>query len=263
MEKNYPGEQWKQVIFDFEFVNQTRIEISDFGRLKTFNKVSNGNIINGSMINGYRIIRLKFFKARDESVQTRLDYLKQQVIQITQKTNQLQSGLNNLSTKDSTYLSRSNYLDDTSLTLTKLKESISKKLSENLKSRTIYYQALIHRLVAEYFLHPPSVEHTVVAHIDYNKLNNRRSNLKWMTPEENYLHQRFSPNVIASKSYVDGRRKEDARSTKLSVTKVMLLKKLLNEGKAMRQLVKQFKVTETQILRIKRGENWAEVHAAP
>jgi hypothetical protein len=42
----------------------------------------------------------------------------------------------------------------------------------------------------------------------------------------------------------------------------MLLKKLLNQGKPMRTLVKQFKVTNTQILRIKRGENWADVEAA-
>jgi hypothetical protein len=42
----------------------------------------------------------------------------------------------------------------------------------------------------------------------------------------------------------------------------MLLKKLLNEGKPMKQLVKQFKITDTQILRIKRGENWSNVPAA-
>jgi hypothetical protein len=43
----------------------------------------------------------------------------------------------------------------------------------------------------------------------------------------------------------------------------MLLKKLLNEGKPMKQLIKQFKITDTQILRIKRGENWSSVAAAP
>jgi uncharacterized protein YerC len=42
----------------------------------------------------------------------------------------------------------------------------------------------------------------------------------------------------------------------------MLLKKMLNQGKPMRTLVKQFKVTDTQILRIKRGENWGDIEAA-
>lgn len=263
MEKSYPGEQWKSIVFDFEFANTTTIEISTYGRVKTYNKVSNGNIIQGSMVNGYRIIRLKFFSARDEKVQHRFEYLQKQVAQLTKKTKELESALTELGKRDEKFATKKSELEETTLLLKKLKESLSKKYHEDLKSRTIYYQALIHRLVAEYFIKPPSAEHTVVAHIDYDKLNNYKGNLKWMTPEENYLHQRFSPKVIASKTYTDGRRKEDAKSTKLSVTKVMLLKKLLNEGKPMKQLVKQFKVTETQILRIKRGENWAEVKAAP
>lgn len=42
----------------------------------------------------------------------------------------------------------------------------------------------------------------------------------------------------------------------------MLLKKMINQDKPMKQLVRQFKVTGTQILRIKRGENWADIPAA-
>ncbi|MBC7688038.1 MAG: HNH endonuclease [Aquabacterium sp.] len=263
MEKNYPGEQWKPIVFNFDFVNETRIEVSSYGRIKTFNKVSKGNIIKGSMVNGYQIIRLKFFKAREDSVQKRLDYLQKQAIQLNQKIKKQQLALAELSPKDAAYAEGKKQIENSTLLLTKLRESVSKKFSDDLKSRTIYYQALIHRLVAEYFTKQPSPQHTLVAHIDYDKLNNNKSNLKWMTPDENYSHQRFSPNVIASKAYLDGRRKEDAKSTKLSVTKVMLMKKLINEGKPMKQLVKQFKVTETQILRIKRGENWAEVQAAP
>lgn len=263
MEKSHAGEQWKPITFDFEFANETRIEVSNYGRIKTFNKVSKGNLIKGSMINGYKIVRLKFFKVRDQQVQNRLVYLKQQALQLTKKANLQKITLDSINKNDPAYQAAKDTCDATSLLLTKLKESVSKKFNDDLKSRTIYYQALVHRLVAEYFIKQPSEEHTIVAHLDYDKLNNQRGNLKWMTPEENYLHQRFSPNVIASKAYTDGRRKEDAKSTKLSVTKVMLLKKLLNEGKPMKQLVKQFKVTETQILRIKRGENWAEVQAAP
>jgi hypothetical protein len=175
----------------------------------------------------------------------------------------LQIALKKLNTKDLTYLSTKQELDNTESLLKGLKESLSKKYKEDIKSRMFNYQSLTHRLVAEYFVNRPSPNHTVVAHLDYNKLNNRSTNLKWMTLSENYLHQQSSPLVIASKSYADGRRKEDASSTKLSVTKVMLLKKLLNEGKPVKQLAKQFRVTETQILRIKRGENWAEVNAAP
>jgi hypothetical protein len=263
MEKNYPGERWKEVIFNFDFSNPTTIKVSNFGRIKTYNKVSNGNLINGSSINGYKIIRLRFFKPRLEKVQTRLDYLEKQVRQLNLKVKGLQIALKKLNTKDLTYLSTKQEFDNTESLLKGLKESLSEKYKEDIKSRMFNYQSLIHRLVAEYFVNRPSPNHTVVAHLDYNKLNNRSTNLKWMTLSENYLHQQSSPLVIASKSYADGRRKEDASSTKLSVTKVMLLKKLLNEGKPVKQLAKQFRVTETQILRIKRGENWAEVKAAP
>ncbi len=83
-----------------------------------------------------------------------------------------------------------------------------------------------------------------------------------MTPDENYEHQTQSPYVIKEKEERRERRKENSRATKLSVTKVMLLKKMLGQEKPMKQLVKQFKVTDTQILRIKRGENWADIPAA-
>jgi hypothetical protein len=74
--------------------------------------------------------------------------------------------------------------------------------------------------------------------------------------------QKNSPHVIKEKQERRQRPKESSRATKLTVTKVMLLKKLLGQDKPMKQLVKLFKVTDTQILRIKRGENWSDIEAA-
>ncbi len=153
-------------------------------------------------------------------------------------------------------------INDTTLLLDTLKKRLSKKFQDDLKGRTINYHSLFHRLVADYFLKAPTSKQTIVAHLDHDKLNNRAYNLKWMTPEENYEHQTKSPYVIKEKEERRHRRKEDSRATKLSVTKVMLLKKMLGQEKPMKQLVKQFKVTDTQILRIKRGENWADIQAA-
>lgn len=42
----------------------------------------------------------------------------------------------------------------------------------------------------------------------------------------------------------------------------MLIKKRLNEGKSLSILAKQFKVTTTQLSRIKRGINWNDIQAA-
>jgi HNH endonuclease len=251
MTKDYPGEQWKTVKFDFEFTNVFRIEISNFGRLRTFNKISDGDIVNGSMINGYRIIRLKLFRPRDGKIQNRFDYLQQQVFKLARKLKSIKE--NNESKKT---------INETAGLLASLKQNLSKKFQDDLKERTIHYHSLFHRLVADYFLKKPTAKQTIVAHLDYNKLNNRASNVKWMTPEENYEHQQNSPHVIKAKQDRRLRRKENSRATKLTVTKVMLLKKMLNQGKPMKQLVKQFKVTDTQIFRIKRGENWADIEAA-
>ena len=83
-----------------------------------------------------------------------------------------------------------------------------------------------------------------------------------MTPAENYEHQKNSPHVIKEKQQRQQRQQSDPNQAKLTVTKVMLLKKLLNEGKPIKQLVRIFKVTDTQIIRIKRGENWNNIPAS-
>lgn len=251
MAQNYFGEKWKVIEFDFEFTNDGYIEVSNFGRLRTFNKISDGNIVNGSMINGYRIIRLKLYKPRDEKIQNKFNYLQQQVFKLARKLKSL---------KDSNESKKT--INETAELLDSLKKNLSKKFQNDLKERTINYHSLIHRLVANYFLKKPTAQQTIVAHLDHDKLNNRATNLKWMTPNENYEHQKSSPYVIAEKSDRRYRRKENSGATKLTVTKVMLLKKLLNQGKPMKQLVRQFKVTDTQIFRIKRGENWADIEAA-
>lgn len=251
MTKDYPGEKWKTVKFDFDFTNDFRLEVSNFGRLRNFNKISDGNLVNGSLINGYKIIRLKLYRPREEQVQAKFDYLQQQVFKLARK---LKSQTQNGESKQ--------VISDTTLLLDTLKKKLSKQFQDDLKERTINYHSLFHRLVAHYFLEAPTNQQTIVAHLDFEKLNNRAYNLKWMTPEENYEHQKHSPYVIKELQERRQKRKENSRATKLSVTKVMLMKKLINQGKTMKQLVRQFKVTDTQIFRIKRGENWADIEAA-
>ena len=245
------GETWKTINFNFEISNKSKTEISNYGRLRTFNNLSSGNIIKGSMINGYRIIRLRLYKPRHEKDEGRLQFLQDQVFKLTRELKSMKQN------KESETVIR-----ETTELLTTLKKNLSKKFRDDLKKRTINYHSLIHRLVAEYFLPAPLEGQTIVAHIDHEKLNNVWTNLKWMTPEENYDHQKRSPYVIKDKEERREKNKYHSRATKLSVTKVMLLKKLINEGKPMKQLVRQFKVSDTQILRIHRGENWGDIEAA-
>ena len=251
METNLPGEKWKTVEFDFEYINENRIEVSNFGRIRTFNKTSDGNIMKGSMINGYRIIRLKFFTARDSTTAKKLAYLQKEVIRFSKKIRLMEE---NKEPKKG--------INEAVQLLDTIKFNLKKKFADDTKKRTIHYHALVHRLVADYFLKAPTAEQTIVGHLDHDKLNNRAYNLKWMTPAENYIHQQKSPLVIADRVERKNNPLRRPAHFKLTVTKVMLLKKLLNQGKPIKTLVKQFKVTDTQILRIKRGENWANIEAA-
>ena len=249
--KSYFGEQWKKVEFDFEYTNETRLEISNFGRIRTFNKTSNGNIIKGSITSGYSVVRLKFFKPRDKQVQIQLDYLQQQVVKLNRQVIEMKkAGEPQIA------------IDETTKTLDNLKQNLKKKFAADTKSRTINWHSLIHRLVAEYFLEKPSAEHTIVAHLDHEKLNNRVENLKWMTLVENYEHQRNSHYAIKDRFENRHINRANSKATKLTVTRVMLLKKMLNQGKPVKQLVKYFKISDTQISRIKRGENWKDIEAA-
>ncbi|MFP5042101.1 HNH endonuclease [Parasediminibacterium sp. JCM 36343] len=250
---DFAREQWKPIEFDFDFeiTNQARFEISSYGRVRSFHKKSNGNILKTLLINGYEIIRLKFFTPRDKETQAQFDAAQAEILSLYYQLARMKKAGEN-ETK----------IAETTKQLSKLKINHTKKIKKETLARTINWHCLIHRLVAKHFLEKPTPGQTIVAHIDFEKLNNRYTNLKWMTPAENYKHQQKSPYVIEENMVKKKRDQTKSKSAKLTVTRVMLLKKMLNEGKPMKQLVKFFKITETQILRIKRGENWKNIEAA-
>ena len=251
MATNYFGEVWKNVEFDFEYTNENRIEISNYGQLRSYNKQSNGNLLKTPLINGYPIIRLRFFAPKNEATSADLKGLQQQIFAMAREIKEMK--LNSAGLE---------IIENAEKKLLRFRKQVSKKFALAAKQRGIHYHSLIHRLVATYFLPPPADGQTLIAHLDYEKLNNHVNNLKWMTPEENYKHQQNSPFVLKEKFERKNNQAKNRKTAKLTVTKVMLLKKLLNEGKPIKQLVKQFKITDTQILRIKRGENWANISAA-
>jgi hypothetical protein len=244
-------EEWKIIVFNFEYTNDCRIEVSNYGRVRTFNVVSEGNILNGSMINGYKIIRLKFYEPRTPAKAAYFQTLQQQAVKLQRDIKALKEQPGS-----------EKKVQETSALLVGFRKDLSKKFQQDLKARTINYHALVHRLVAEYFCTRPSEEHSVVGHLDHNKLNNKWTNIRWMKPEENWAHQQKSPHVIEKKKRALDYGNADSRVNKLTITRVMLLKKLLREGKPIKTLVKQFKITDTQIRRIQRGENWGYVEAA-
>ncbi len=248
MNKSYKNEIWKEVYFDFEYTNQIKIEVSNYGRVRSFHKNADGNILKGSLTNGYRFIRLKFFKPRSAETQKSIDLLQKKIVTLSKKIKSFKlTGEDEIIIKDAIQLQQS------------LKQKLKTKYATDVKSRTIYWHAAVHRLVASAFLEKPTIEHTIVGHLNFDKENNSTKNLKWMTPQQNYKHQQKSPFVIEDRQKQLFQKRQKSKATKLTVTRVMLLKKMLEQQKPMEYLVKIFKVSATQINRIKKGENWKDI----
>jgi len=256
------SEKW--VVVKFDFANQNHVEVSDLGRIRTFNKISDGKILKGGLQNGYKSISFKFFKKREEIVEIKLVNLRKQIdlmkkaLTIAQKQI-LESG--NELNKSESAVSLDPVANSEEL-LKSLKAKYIKFYKKDFKSRTIYFSVLQHRLIAEYFCTKPSTAHNLVIHLNYDKLDNRAINLKWVTQAQSTAHQQKSPFVLIEKKLRKENPENIKRNTKLTETKVRIVKKRMNEGKLLSQLAIQFGVSHTQLLRIKRGINWAEVEPA-
>ncbi len=113
-------------------------------------------------------------------------------------------------------------------------------------SQTYY----IHRLVAQTFLPKPTADQKFVVHLDYDKQNNHRFNLKWMSDEESRCHNNQNPAILRSRS----------TGYKLTESDVRVIKRLLKSNKTRLSIIaKRFNITHTQLNRIRSGENWGKV----
>ncbi|MBX2923306.1 MAG: HNH endonuclease [Chitinophagaceae bacterium] len=120
-----------------------------------------------------------------------------------------------------------------------------------------YFTALVHRLVAKYFLPKPKANQKFIIHLDHNYENNKYTNLKWATQDEVTVHNRKNPRVKAAIK----RRKDNPtqKGAKLTIAKVKNIKKLLKQKKTLKEIANKFGVSDMQIHRIKTKENWAHV----
>ena len=118
-----------------------------------------------------------------------------------------------------------------------------------------------YKVVAQHFVPKTSEDQIYVIHIDHQRSNDDFRNLKWVTETERLEHSQRSPLVIQARI----NRLQPATAInghKLTVTRVMLIKKLLANPKQttrLKMIAKQFGVSEMQIRRIKSGENWGYI----
>lgn len=113
---------------------------------------------------------------------------------------------------------------------------------------------LVHKLVAMMFIKKDNEDQVIAIHLDWNKRNNHFSNLKWVTREAAY--DRIMPrlqeiNKIKNKGII--------RNSKLKPEDVERLKSMLEKGIKQNVIAKLFSISEMQVTRIKRGENWAKI----
>ncbi|TLX75213.1 hypothetical protein E9993_09940 [Labilibacter sediminis] len=112
---------------------------------------------------------------------------------------------------------------------------------------------LIHKLVAELFIHKKKNNQDVVIHKDWNKLNNHVSNLEWKSREESFLR--------AQEKLIKARKKKGKIITHSKLTKedVGAIKQMLENGRKQKVIAQLFCVSEMQISRIKNKVSWSEV----
>jgi len=113
---------------------------------------------------------------------------------------------------------------------------------------------LVHKITAELFVDKTDMEQDTVIHLDWNKSNNHFSNLQWVKKDEAYkrMFKRIHDKRRNSKEKI-------ITYSKLTEEDVVRIKSMLNRGITQNVIAKLFCVSEMQITRIKRGENWAHI----
>ena len=118
-----------------------------------------------------------------------------------------------------------------------------------------------YKLIAEYFISKTEEDQNHVIHLDYVRNNDAIANLRWVNYADMLIHINKSPKLIENrKKLIEFNLQADGK--KLTVTKVMRLKKMLKrpERKTRNKMIaKQFNISETQLKRIEKGENWGHI----
>src|SRR5205823_698890 len=130
------------------------------------------------------IIKLKLFRDRSRAADKRLSDLRQQVSDLKSKGKKANKK-----------------------TFADLKKKYKTEMHADELSRMINISFLTHRLVAEQF-NKKTPKRDLVIHKDYDKRNNKYSNLKWVSQEECTVHQMKNPAVIKAFKKRRGKRPE-------------------------------------------------------
>lgn len=127
---------------------------------------------------------------------------------------------------------------------------------DDSKKRATRKKFPVHKLVAYYFVKndDPDSKHAVI-HKDYDKLNNHYSNLQWVDSHEAGMHAWNNEDRATRLNFL----KITNRKNKLSPEKAEAIRRRYERGNStMKQIARQYGVSEMQISRVVRGENWSK-----
>lgn len=122
--------------------------------------------------------------------------------------------------------------------------------SKNKPKIRKYFYA--HKLIAETYI--PNLDkksRKKIIHLDYNRMNNVPSNLAWASDQEASDHQKKNPK-FTEQSYT-------VFNSRLNKKSVSFIKYLLNREIPRQVISDYFELSDMQIGRIVRGENWGEI----
>lgn len=123
------------------------------------------------------------------------------------------------------------------------------------RKNNVHKMFCVHKMVGICFLKKENEEEKFVIHLDHDLLNNKVDNLKFVNQKELSRHQRTNPKFIKA-------RKNWTPKSKLNEGRVKIIKKKVldpNRKTRLRLIAKQFGISESQLRRIKNGENWKHV----
>jgi transposase len=121
----------------------------------------------------------------------------------------------------------------------------------NLSKKNVTKKLRVHRLVAFAFV-KNGHNKPYVNHKDGNKLNNKCSNLEWVSSKENSRH-------AVDNGLIDYSKGESHYLSKLTDKKVIEIHLLLQEGLSCRKIAKIYNISKEIISRINRGVAWKHV----
>lgn len=108
--------------------------------------------------------------------------------------------------------------------------------------------AKVHRLVARAFIGEPPHETAHVNHVDFDKANNRVTNLEWCNALENIQHSSRAGRMDGAVS--------PKRAKKLSIDSVCKIREAIARGDTQRKVAADFNVCIRTVRRILKGKIW-------